>query len=112
MQSACGPGLWSRNRKSYCFRWRRIKMRFTPLLILLAALQVMAQRVDNWDFLSDSSVFRDVHGMLPAYLNAKPAALLDERQQKVAQISTQADLKARQHYVRERILSYLGVNLQ
>src|SRR5215471_12449627 len=59
-------------------------MRFTALLILLAASQAMAQRGDNWDFLSDPSVFRDVHGMLPAYLKAKAFAFLDERQQKVA----------------------------
>ena len=34
--------------------------------------------------------------MLPAYLKAKAFALLDERRQKVSQISTAADLKARQ----------------
>jgi hypothetical protein len=68
----------------------------------------MGQRADNWDFLSDASVFGDVHGMLPAYLKAQAFALLDERQQKVAQIATPADLKARQQYVRERIRSYLG----
>jgi cephalosporin-C deacetylase-like acetyl esterase len=83
-------------------------MHFSALLILLAASSAMAQRVDNWDFLSDPSVFRDVHGMLPAYLKAKAFALLDERQQKVAQISTPADLKTRQQYVQERIRSYLG----
>src|SRR5215471_18780587 len=83
-------------------------MRFTTLLILLAVSPAMAQRADNWDFLSDPSVLRDVHGMLPAYLKAKAFALLDERQQKVAQISTLADLKTRQQYVRERIRSYLG----
>jgi hypothetical protein len=83
-------------------------MGFSALLILLVASSAMAQRADNWDFLSDPSVFRDVHGMLPAYLKAKAFALLDERQQKVAQISTLADLKTRQQYVRERIRSYLG----
>jgi cephalosporin-C deacetylase-like acetyl esterase len=78
------------------------------LLLILLALPAMGQRADNWDFLSDASVFRDVHGMLPAYLKAKAFALLDERQQKIAQIATPADLKARQQYVRERIRNYLG----
>jgi cephalosporin-C deacetylase-like acetyl esterase len=83
-------------------------MRVIWLLILLAALPAMAQRADNWDFLSDPSVFPDVHGMLPAYLKAKAFALLDQRQQQISKISTQADLKARQQYVRERVRSYLG----
>src|SRR5437016_5046630 len=83
-------------------------MRFTALLILLAAPSAMAQRADNWDFLSDPSSFHDIHGMLPAYLKAKAFALLDQRQQAIARISTPADLKARQQYVRERIRSYLG----
>jgi cephalosporin-C deacetylase-like acetyl esterase len=82
-------------------------MRFT-LLILLAASSAVAQRTDQWDFLSDPSVYPDIHGTLPAYLRAQAFALLDEREQKVAKIATLADLKSRQQYVRERIHSYLG----
>src|SRR5215470_15909372 len=83
-------------------------MRFITLLLLLAVSSAIAQRGDNWDFLSDPSVFPDVHGMLTAYLRAKAFALLDERQQKISQISTPADLKSRQQYVRDHIRSYLG----
>src|SRR5215469_3784915 len=82
-------------------------MRFSSLLILLAASSAIAQRADNWDFLSDPSVFPEIHGMLTAYLRAKAFALLDERQQKISKITTPADLKSRQQYVRERIRSYL-----
>src|SRR5713226_5621432 len=83
-------------------------MKLSVLLIVLSAPLAMGQKSDNWDFLSDPSAFRDVHGMLPAYLKSKAFALLEERQQKVSHISTPADLKARQQYVREHIWSYLG----
>jgi cephalosporin-C deacetylase-like acetyl esterase len=83
-------------------------MKFPLFWILFAALPAVGQRTDNWDFLADPSMFRDVHGMLPAYLKSKAFALLDERQRTVSRIATQADLKARQQYVRERIWSYLG----
>ena len=83
-------------------------MRFSSLLILLAASSAIAQRADNWDFLSDPSVYPDIHGMLPAYLRAAANSLLDEREQRVAKIATLADLKSRQQYVRERIRGYLG----
>src|SRR5215471_12980777 len=83
-------------------------MRFTSLLILLAASTALAQRADQWDFISDPSIYPDIHGTLPAYLRAQANALLDERELKVSKISTLADLKARQQYVRERLRSYLG----
>ena len=83
-------------------------MKFPVLLILFAALPAVAQKTDNWDFLSDPSVFGDVHGMLPAYLKNRAFALLDEREMNVSRIAMPADLKARQQYVRERIWSYLG----
>jgi hypothetical protein len=83
-------------------------MRFASFLLLLVASPLMAQRADNWDFLSDPSVFPEIHGMLNAYLRAKAFALLDERQQKISKITTPADLKSRQQYVRERVRSYLG----
>src|ERR1051326_4808144 len=89
-----------------CF-WRSL-MKLAVFLILFTTLPVIAQRADNLDFLSDASVFRDIHGMLPAFLRERAFTLLDERQQKIARISTAADLKARQQYVRERIWSYLG----
>jgi hypothetical protein len=42
-------------------------MRAALYLLFLAAAPVIAQSADNWDFLSDPSVFRDVHGVQPAY---------------------------------------------
>ena len=51
-------------------------MKLSVLLILFAVLPVVAQKADNWDFLSDPSVFRDVHGMLPAYLKSKASRFL------------------------------------
>ena len=62
----------------------------------------------HWNFLSDPSVFRDVHGVLPAYLKEKAFALLDERQRKIGAIASMSDLTARQDYWRERMWSYLG----
>ena len=78
------------------------------LLALLSLAPAFAQNAREWTFLSDASIFPDVHGMLPAYLKAKALELLEERQRIVAGISTRADLEARQKYVRERIWSYLG----
>src|SRR5207248_1602605 len=63
---------------------------------------------EEWNFLSDPSVFHDVHGVLPAYLKDKALALLDQRQRAIARLATMDDLKARQQYFRERIWSYLG----
>jgi cephalosporin-C deacetylase-like acetyl esterase len=83
-------------------------MQPTLFLILLAAAPVFAQSGDDWNFLSDPSIFRDVHGMLPAYLKDKAAALLDDRQRAIARINTMADLQARQQYWRDRMWSYLG----
>jgi len=78
------------------------------LLILLAAAAACAQPRDEWNFLSDPSVLHDVHGMLPAYLKEKAFALIDARGRAIARISTMDDLKARQRYWREHMLSYLG----
>jgi len=76
--------------------------------LFLAVLPAMAQPADTWNFLGDPSVFRDIHGVLPAYLKDKALALLDERQRKIAAIATTADLNARRDYWRERMWSYLG----
>jgi cephalosporin-C deacetylase-like acetyl esterase len=83
-------------------------MKIQFLLILLMAGPALAQRGDEWNFLSDPSIFRDVHGMLPAYLKEKAFALIDERQRAIALISTMDDLKARQQYWRDHMWSYLG----
>lgn len=76
--------------------------------LFLAAPQAPAQRGEDWNFLSDPSIFHDVHGMLPAYLKEKAFALIDQRQRSIARISNMDDLKARGQYWRERMLSYLG----
>src|SRR5262249_53192036 len=73
-----------------------MKARFS-VWILLTALPALAQS-DGWDFLSDASIFPDVHSTLPSYLKKclgraerarsacgpswrnKAAALLDDRQ--------------------------------
>jgi cephalosporin-C deacetylase-like acetyl esterase len=83
-------------------------MKFTLIAILLTAPVAVAQSADDWDFLSDASIFRDVHGALPAYLKNKAGALLDERERAIARIATMADLTARQQYFRDRMWSYLG----
>src|SRR5207248_1711943 len=81
---------------------------FTIIAILLAAPTAVAQSGDDWNFLSDTSIFRDVHGTLPAYLKDQAGALLDERERAIARIATMADLTARQQYFRDRMWSYLG----
>ncbi len=64
-------------------------MKSFPLIaILLAAPAAVAQSAEDWNFLSDASIFRDVHGSLPAYLKNKANALLDERERAIARIST------------------------
>jgi cephalosporin-C deacetylase-like acetyl esterase len=76
--------------------------------LFLMAEPALAQPRDEWNFLSDPSIFHDVHGMLPAYLKDKAFALIDARQRDIARIATMDDLKARQQYWREHMLSYLG----
>jgi len=76
--------------------------------LLWIASPALAQSRDEWTFLSDPSVFHDVHGMLPAYLKERALALIDARQQAIARIATMDDLKARQQYWHEHMLSYLG----
>src|SRR4051794_37552694 len=83
-------------------------MKAVCFLLLLAAAPAFAQPPETWNFLSDPSVFRDVHGTLPTYLKDKAAALLGERERKIASIATMSDLIARQQYWRERMWSYLG----
>jgi cephalosporin-C deacetylase-like acetyl esterase len=78
------------------------------LIAVIAVPRAGAQSGEQWDFLSNTSSFHDIHGVLPAYLKGKAFALLDERQRAIARISSPADLKARQQYVREKLLSYLG----
>src|SRR4051812_35196868 len=80
----------------------------TLFVILSAAKSALAQSADDWNFLSDPSIFRDVHGEVPGYFKDKAAALLDAREGAIARITTMADLKARQQYWRERMWSYLG----
>src|SRR5215470_4586734 len=78
------------------------------LIAFFAVAPSPAQTGNQWDFLSDQSVFRDVHGILGAYLKQRAFAQLDDRARTVSRISTQADLIARQTYVRERMWNYLG----
>ena len=78
------------------------------LLAVVAILPARAQTSTPWDFLGDPSIFPDIHGVLPAYLKREAFALLDERQRAIARLTTAADLKARQQYIRDRLLSYLG----
>jgi cephalosporin-C deacetylase-like acetyl esterase len=80
----------------------------TVLAILFAAPAAVAQSGDDWNFLSDPSVFRDSHGALSSYLKNKAGALLEERERAIARITTVADLTARQQYWRDRMWSYLG----
>jgi cephalosporin-C deacetylase-like acetyl esterase len=80
----------------------------TIISLLFLATSALSQTTDQWDFLSTASIFPDVHGMLPAYLKAKADALLEQRRQTVARISSMQDLKARQQYWRERMWADLG----
>jgi cephalosporin-C deacetylase-like acetyl esterase len=83
-----------------------MKVLLTPW-ILLTALPALAQS-DGWDFLSDASIFPDVHSTLSSYLKEKAGVLLENRQHAIAGITTMAGLQARQQYWRERVWSYLG----
>ena len=83
-------------------------MRSLPVFLLLALATAFAQNADVGNFLSDRSVFPDVHGMLPTYLKAKAYALLEQRERDVARVSTMDQLKTRQQYWRERMWSYMG----
>ena len=80
----------------------------TLALLIASVAPAFAQKADEWNFLSDPSIFRDVHGMLPGYLKDKAFALIDDRRQTIARMSSMTDIKTRQQYWRERMWSYLG----
>jgi cephalosporin-C deacetylase-like acetyl esterase len=77
-------------------------------LILLTAAAAAAQTSEELNFVSGLTEFRDVRGMLPAYLKSKAFELLQERRQKIAQFSGKEDVAKRKAYVRARVLSALG----
>ncbi len=77
-------------------------------LILLTAAAAAAQTSEELNFVSGLTEFRDVRGMLPAYLKSKAFELLQERRQRIAQFSFPQDVAKRKAYVRERVLSALG----
>jgi cephalosporin-C deacetylase-like acetyl esterase len=77
-------------------------------LILLTAAAAAAQTSEELNFVSGLTEFRDVRGMLPAYLKSKAFELLQERRQRIAQFSSPQDVAKRKAYVREHVLSALG----
>ncbi len=82
-------------------------MRTIFLFVALTAC-ALAQRTEEWNFLSSDSMFQDPHGMLSAYLDAKAEALLEQRRQITGGIRTRDDLKKRQQYWRETMWRDLG----
>lgn len=82
--------------------------RSTFLRLLLASPLAARQRGDLWNFLEYSSVFPDIHAMLPAYLKARAEELLAGRKKKVQAIRTAAELAERRRHFRERIWRDLG----
>ncbi len=79
-------------------------MRLLPLLLLAASLPAQTQL----DFLRDLNDFREIEDSLQDYLNQRANALLDQREAAVAEIRTQAQLEARGHDVRAKMLEMLG----
>src|SRR5258707_6709654 len=79
-----------------------------PLVLLASLPLAFGQKQEESNFLSDPSVFKDIRGILPAYLKGKAFTLLDERRKAVARMSSMAEVKARQQYLRERMWGYLG----
>ncbi len=75
--------------------------------LLVALLQ--AQTPENLDFLSDLPDYAHVRSMLPDYLNRNAISLLEERRRKITQLSSAEDVARRKAYLRERMLSALGV---
>jgi cephalosporin-C deacetylase-like acetyl esterase len=77
-------------------------------LLLLLAIPALSQNPSQWDFLSTSSIYPDVHNMLPAYLKAHADTLIEQRRQGVAGMASLQDLQSRQRKWRERMWSDLG----
>ncbi len=84
------------------------KLTRAEFLGLLAAAPTFAQIIERWDFLSDASVFRDVHGMFARFLYTQALALLDNRQKAISELRTLADIEKRKEEFRAHIWDYLG----
>ena len=87
----------------------------TMCVVIIATLaagfvveSVGAQQSEKLDFISDLEDFRNVRGMLPAYLNRLARGLLEDRERKVAGLTTPQDIAERKTYIRERMLAALG----
>jgi len=78
------------------------------LAICLLVPPLAAQTPESLDFLAGLPDFREIRNMLPAHLNRLGETLLEQRERKIAQLSTPQDVERRRAYVRERMLRSLG----
>ncbi len=84
------------------------KLTRAEFLSLLAVAPSFAQSASQWDFLSDPSIFKDVHGILTRSLYEQALSLLEKRHSEIEQIRTLADIEKRKQRLRERMWFYLG----
>src|SRR5262249_29204892 len=78
------------------------------MLAALFAVTAAAQESEDLDFASGLEQFRNIHGMLPSYLNNIGLQLLSQRQRQVERLTSIEDVRQRRSYVRERMLDDLG----
>ena len=78
------------------------------MLAALFAVTAAAQESEDLDFASGLEQFRNIHGMLPSYLNNIGLQLLSQRQRQIERLTSIEDVRQRRSYVRERMLDDLG----
>lgn len=78
------------------------------ILTALGAAVLAAQPAENLDFLGGLNEYREIRNMLPAYLNRKAFALLDERERRITGLTSPVAVAEHRAYVRARMLRALG----
>ncbi len=86
-------------------------MRSVYIACILAgvfAMPAVDQQSEDLNFASGLEQFRDIHGMLPSYLNNIGLQMLSQRQRQIERLVTIEDVRRRRAYLRERMLDDLG----
>ena len=87
----------------------RLEKWFVRAMLMLAlAAPLVAQNLNNLDFLTGLSDYGHLQTMLQDYLNKEAIARLEERRQQIARLSTPEEVSMRRAYLREQMIRVLG----
>jgi cephalosporin-C deacetylase-like acetyl esterase len=78
------------------------------VLASLFVVPALAQDSEDLNFASGLKQFREIHEILPSYLNNIGLQMLAQRQRQIERLVTMEDVRRRRAYLRERMLADLG----